>query len=326
MAYMTQSERLALLAARGEQQRLTDAAQADDRMEIARMRYPPARPTNGMSADGLSYSVANDFDKQLAQASAEYDARTRSPRFVPGARVEQPDAPDLLREELFAPVMAARDAYTGTTPKPPKLLQPKTFELGGQLVTVEPDGQAKVIHSAPAKAAVDYDQRQFANLDRRLAAGRIETAEKNLADALPRQKAEAKAAYDKAVADYEALKNQNVLQAPTDLLTPAPAPMAAPPTAYGFIGSPGEENKTSLPMATGMGVSATRPTPAFDWNAPTRSLISPPKDAAGNNVAQAAVKPTVPSDASPSITTKAEFDKLPSGATYLNKGKLHRKP
>lgn len=68
------------------------------------------RRRDGFSDDGLSYSVADDYSKQMGQALVDYEARTAHPRFVPGARVENPDAPDILKRELFDPITTA---FTG---------------------------------------------------------------------------------------------------------------------------------------------------------------------------------------------------------------------
>lgn len=65
------------------------------------------RRTDGFSDDGLSYSVASDFDKQIGQALANQEARLKDPRYIPGALVERPDAPDVLNRELIDPVLTA---------------------------------------------------------------------------------------------------------------------------------------------------------------------------------------------------------------------------
>ncbi len=65
------------------------------------------RRTDGFSEDGLSYSVASDFDKQIGQALAAQEARLKDPRYIPGAQVERPDAPDILNQELIDPVLTA---------------------------------------------------------------------------------------------------------------------------------------------------------------------------------------------------------------------------
>jgi len=67
----------------------------------------PRRRTDGFSEDGLSYSVASDFDKQIGQALAAQEARLKDPRYIPGAQVERPDAPDILNRELIDPVLTA---------------------------------------------------------------------------------------------------------------------------------------------------------------------------------------------------------------------------
>ncbi len=65
------------------------------------------RRTDGFSDDGLSYSVASDFDKQIGQALAAQEARLKDPRYIPGAQVERPDSPDILNRELIDPVLTA---------------------------------------------------------------------------------------------------------------------------------------------------------------------------------------------------------------------------
>jgi hypothetical protein len=120
----------------------------------------PRRRMDGFSADGLSYSVASDFDKMLGQAMAEFDARRQDPRFVPGARVESPDAPDLLRQELLDPVFAAANAFQGRSVRPATQPTPRMFEMGNQLVSVDPiSGQTSVVHSAPQRQ--DNTARKF---------------------------------------------------------------------------------------------------------------------------------------------------------------------
>jgi hypothetical protein len=119
------------------------------------------RRTDGFSDDGLSYSVATDFDKQLGQALAQIDARTANPRFTPGAMVERPDAPNLLQQELLAPVIAARDAFQGIQPEAQRTIAPKTYEIGNELVSLDPTtGRPSVLYSAPKKAAPDMTPRQ----------------------------------------------------------------------------------------------------------------------------------------------------------------------
>lgn len=117
---------------------------------------PSRRRMDGFSDDGLSYSVAGDFEKQMAQAMAEQEARTRKPRFVAGARVEEPDAPDLLQRELVDPVLAGfgmgRQTTSGLRSRPNSIAQPKFYEMGNQLISVDPTTQrTSVLHTAPEK-------------------------------------------------------------------------------------------------------------------------------------------------------------------------------
>ncbi len=98
---------------------------------------------DGFSADGLSYSVANDFSKQMGQALADYEARTKNPRFIPGARVENPDAPDLLRQQLIDPI---EQAWQGNRPA----VKPIVHVVGNSLVQFDPrSNRTNVLFSNP---------------------------------------------------------------------------------------------------------------------------------------------------------------------------------
>jgi hypothetical protein len=101
------------------------------------------RRRDGFSDDGLSYSVADDYSKQMGQALANYEARTAHPRFIPGARVENPDAPDILKQELFDPITTA---FTGGGRQ---ALQPKTFHVGNELLQQDPfSGAVKSVYAS----------------------------------------------------------------------------------------------------------------------------------------------------------------------------------
>lgn len=116
---------------------------------------PIVRRTDGFHDDG-SYSVASDFDKQIGQALAEQEARLRSPRFIPGARVENPDAPEILREELIEPVLTAFGMPTGRAVQTARAPQTRLFETGGNIIKVDPaTGQAVPVYTAPARPAVE---------------------------------------------------------------------------------------------------------------------------------------------------------------------------
>ncbi len=121
--------------------------------ELRRSRNYPRRRTDGISDDGLSYSVALDFDKQLGNALSEMDARSADPRFVPGARVENPDSPEMLRQELLDPVISGMNAYRGVSaPQPTRTASPRTYKFGDKLISVDPTtGTTQEIFAAEAK-------------------------------------------------------------------------------------------------------------------------------------------------------------------------------
>jgi len=111
--------------------------------DMAIRQMIPMRRTDGFSADGLSYSVANDLSKQIGQAEADIEARTKNPRFTPGARVENPDAPELLRKELLDPILASFGASQPTA-------TPKDYHVDNSLVRLDPvTGKASVLYTAP---------------------------------------------------------------------------------------------------------------------------------------------------------------------------------
>jgi hypothetical protein len=112
----------------------------------------PRKRRDGFSDDGLSYSVAGDYDKLLGQALSEFEARTADPRFVPGARVEQPDAPDLLRQELIDPLIMTGVAGSGRAMKPAATPSPRLFKSGNDVISVNPlTGQSEVVFEGVAK-------------------------------------------------------------------------------------------------------------------------------------------------------------------------------
>lgn len=106
------------------------------------------RRNDGFSDDGLSYRVADDLGKLWGQALSEYDTRRESPRFVPGARVESPDDPDILRRELLDPVLQRFAAPSQRTTV--KGATPRTYKFGSSLVSVDPlTGTTDEIFRAP---------------------------------------------------------------------------------------------------------------------------------------------------------------------------------
>lgn len=129
---------------------------------------PIQRRTDGFSADGLRYSVASDFDKQIGQALAEQEARMRDPRFIPGARVESPDSPDLLRQELIDPVLTAFGVNTEriASNRNPLRGAPRLYEMGNELISVDPmTQQTKVVHTAPEKPVKEETYRVPTQMD-----------------------------------------------------------------------------------------------------------------------------------------------------------------
>jgi hypothetical protein len=97
-------------------------------------------PQPGFSEDGLSYSVANDLPKIMAQISAEYAARANDPRYNPFG--SSPDSPKALYDELIAP----NAWYLGAMNQKP--VEAKTFEVGNKLLQVQ-NGNVKELYSAP---------------------------------------------------------------------------------------------------------------------------------------------------------------------------------
>lgn len=108
------------------------------------------RRMDGFSEDGLSYAVSDDFSKMLGQAMAEQEARLNDPRFVAGARVEQPDAPDILQRELIDPVLTAFGLDTGrrvADSRASRAPATRLFEMGNELISADPaTGRTQVIH------------------------------------------------------------------------------------------------------------------------------------------------------------------------------------
>lgn len=125
------------------------------RNSAPRAVQPVRRRNDGFSDDGLSYSVADDYSKLAGQAMAEYDARIKDPRYVPGGATPHPDSPELLDAELFAPIRERFGLNSRRT------TAPKTYEIGNELVSLDPNtGKTNVVYSAPAKAAPEMSPRQ----------------------------------------------------------------------------------------------------------------------------------------------------------------------
>lgn len=121
------------------------------------------RRMDGFSDDGLSYSVAADFDKQLGQAMAEQEARLKDQRYIPGALVERPDAPDVLQRELIDPVLTGfgfnrpQRMVAGAATRQPAV---RTYEMGNELIQIDPvTGKAVPIYTQN-KPAPELSPRQ----------------------------------------------------------------------------------------------------------------------------------------------------------------------
>lgn len=105
------------------------------------------QPAPGFSADGLSYSVAQDLPKIIANISAEYEARARNPRYNPFG--PSPDAPEQLRREGLKPYdeLWTEVAMGGGARQ--SQAAPKTYEIGNKLVQMDASGKPVEIYSAP---------------------------------------------------------------------------------------------------------------------------------------------------------------------------------
>jgi hypothetical protein len=65
----------------------------------------PANYGTGLSPDGLSYSVIDDFDKIASQAYEEYQARLKNPRTDVWGKVLPEDQPENLKATILEPAM-----------------------------------------------------------------------------------------------------------------------------------------------------------------------------------------------------------------------------
>lgn len=183
-----------------------------------RTQPTPRRRTDGFSDDMLSYSAATDFDRKLGEALAQIEARTKNPRYVPGALVERPDAPDLLRQELLDPVLAAMSAYQGggvqgRFQKEPEV---KFTKSGADILRIDPlTGELSMAHKAdrPDPNRSVYKTEYEAALDR------LNKARLSQAQALPTRRDEF----------AEEIKNaEDAARVARDLLLGGARPVAAP--------------------------------------------------------------------------------------------------
>ncbi len=224
-----------------------------------------------MSDDGLSYSVAADFDKQLGQALAEIEARTKeqpqsgitisdqiadksdSQRYNPFG--PSPDRPDILRAQLLDPIMQAKAIYQGdviggSSPRM-KLPQEQYRNVGGNLLRI---GQGGIENVFPAKAPEMTRRQQMEYND--LLARRRNLQSGELGNTL---NADAIRAIDEQIGGYfqsGASPSTGRVTPPADLIEPS-----------GFIGTPGGSNQFTAPP---------RPTPvAPAMESPSRTAVNP---------------------------------------------------
>jgi len=137
------------------------------------------RRTDGMQDDG-SYFAATDFDKQLAQASAEFDAAAKEMRLNRVGQEQRGNVVDpqreaakldLLRRELFDPVAQSAAAYQGRVYQPERAARPTANRIvsdRGNIWAVDPiTGGVQQVVTAPEKPAGEpkLNQRQRSDLD-----------------------------------------------------------------------------------------------------------------------------------------------------------------
>ena len=113
------------------------------------------QPAPGFSSDGLSYSVAQDFPKIMAQIASEFEARTSNPRYNPFG--PSPDAPEQLRREGLQPWDELWTDMATRGGRQPVAATPKTYEIGNRLVQFDASGRPMEVYSAPEKPKPDEE-------------------------------------------------------------------------------------------------------------------------------------------------------------------------
>jgi len=195
-----------------------------------------SRRSDGMSADGLSYSVAGDLEKQMGQALAEYDARRKAPRNDAFGNILEEDSPQNLRQELIDPLT---QSFGGRSPQQPKSSAPRTFKVKGKngediVIAIDPNtGEQSIAYAGDAPEREDPIHRQT----REEHDDAIKIASKSVLDAkTPRQREEAHKALQAARGARELFRST-----PKAAAAPAPAlesPIQKPLESYGYIGDP----------------------------------------------------------------------------------------
>ena len=125
------------------------------------------KPAPGFSADGLSYSVAEDFPKIISQIASEYEARAKNPRYNPFG--PSPDSPEQLRKDGLKPWDELwSEMAMGGGARPSAAVTPKTFEIGNRLIQMDATGKPVEIYAAPT---VNKDE--MTDLQKKALAARI---------------------------------------------------------------------------------------------------------------------------------------------------------
>jgi len=105
---------------------------------------------SGFSDDGLSYSRGEDVSSNIAEALAQYKARSENPRFIPGAIEPHPDSPEALRREILDPL---EQEYPITGVRTDNR-RPRVFQTGGRLLQYDPlTRRVETIWTNPDKTA-----------------------------------------------------------------------------------------------------------------------------------------------------------------------------
>lgn len=104
----------------------------------------------------IMYQVATDYPKQMANIMAEYEARAKDPRY--NAFGESPDSPRRLEQELVEPFRAT---FAASQPQP-RAMQPRFFETGGDIVSVDPTtGRARTVYDTPEKNTLEQQKQKL---------------------------------------------------------------------------------------------------------------------------------------------------------------------
>jgi len=115
----------------------------------------------------IGYSVADDEDKLMGQALAEYDARRNSPRYDYYKQEYNPaDDPEALRHELLDPISQrfGRAFSPERTFAPAKEVQPRIVKSGPDVFMLNPDtDQLELLHQGAA-APVKLTEREKSDL------------------------------------------------------------------------------------------------------------------------------------------------------------------